>query len=174
MTTAQQQSILISNPFRVFNISPQFEINLNDLNNTLHQLQKIHHPDNFVDSNLTALAIRVSAHINSAYSQLVDPIKRSLLVLNVNGFDLNLSTDNQLSEEFLQEQVEFYELIENSKSIKQLELLEKNLQDKQTSLLTQLAIVFNQKQFATAITLTKQLAFYQKLLDVLNNKINSI
>ncbi len=165
------KQILKKNCYDIFEIEPQFAIDTALLSTKLHQLQKEFHPDNAINNELsTNLA---SAHINNCYTTLKNPLNRSIALLEVNGYLLDLAKDTQLPLEFLGEQMELHELIDEANgNISALEELEQTINDKQKQLLVSLSDTFINKDFQEALNLTKQLGFYTRLLNSIADKIN--
>ncbi|MDQ5921346.1 MAG: molecular chaperone HscB [Pseudomonadota bacterium] len=166
--------ILTEDAFTVFEIPPNFDLMSasTPLNNKLHELQKKFHPDNWTSNpSIYGLITRVSSHINSCYQELKNPLSRSLLLLKLNGFHLDLAKNTQMPQAFLFEQMEFHELLdEAANDCDKLEQLEQNLENKQKTVIEELGSLFNQKQFEQALELTKQLSFYQKLADLISRQ----
>lgn len=167
------QDLLSQDPFKILQINPSFDIDINQLNNNFHLLQKKFHPDNWVNHEFLPLIVMASAHINTCYTKLKDPLQRALLLLDLNEFSINFAQDTTLSENFLSEQMEYHELIdEANKDINKLEMINHDLHDKEQQLIKQLSNAFKQQQFNQAKELSKQLAFYNKLLDLVENTIS--
>ena len=177
--SSELRQILGHNFFEVFAISPSFDIDQNALAVVYRQQQKQYHPDNSVqqDAEFQALILSVSAHINNAYTNLKNPLNRALLLLELNSLPLDLAHDTVLPPQFLMEQMEFHEELDDakhSKDIEQLEQLEQSVQKKEQHIILQLSTAFQQQEFDRARNLTKQLAFYQRVLGHVSNAISSI
>ena len=158
-------SILKQNCFEVFN----FEVA--SLNVKFHDLQKQFHPDNSINNDLASGLI--SSHINNCYSTLKNPLKRSIALLEILGLNLDLSKDTSLPLEFLSEQMELHELIDEANdNIVFLEDLEHQINLLQKKLLDNLKNKFVIKDYKEALNLTKQLGFYTRLLNSIADKIN--
>lgn len=171
--------LLRQNPFQLFAIPQNFIINLDHLTKSYLQLQKKYHPDNFVNElpEIKSLALKVSSHINNAYNSLKNPLQRSLTLLDLQGITLNLSSDTQLPQTFLYEQIETHEEIENAvekQDISLLEQIERSLQNKELILIKKLEEAFNKCELELVIKLTKQLAFYNRLLETVTETINNL
>ena len=162
--------ILKQNCFEVFGLAPEFEIQTSNLNAKLHELQKQFHPDNSLNNDLATDLI--SSHINSCYSTLKSPLNRSIALLETLGFSLDLSKDTSLPIEFLGEQMELHEQIDDANdNISVLEDLEHTIMLKQKNLLDTLKSKFANKDYQEALNLTKQLGFYTRLLNSIADKI---
>ena len=62
--------------FELFQVDPQFDIDLDDLGRRFRTLQRRFHPDRYISGSATdqRLAAQVSADINAGYQALKDPI----------------------------------------------------------------------------------------------------
>ena len=169
------EQILKDDPFTLFGLQQQFNLDSNDLNTKFRSLQKQYHPDSWVNSRLSALIIMASAHINAAYSTLKNPLTRAMALLKLNGIEVNLNNNGNLDQDFLFEQIEIREQIaESQNSIEKLEHLEHMLKRKQEQIIQELTTLFNQHNFVQALKLTQHLAFYHKLLEVVSNTISKL
>ncbi len=169
--------ILKSDCFNLFQLTPAFDINIQLLNSLYLELQKKYHPDKANNNQIQALYLAISAHINEAYTQLKNPLTRALFLLKLKHHPLDLAHDTSLPHEFLMEQMEFHEALEEATqthNIEALEQLEQMLHKKEHTIILELSHAFNKQQFDLMQNLCKQLAFYQRLLNHTDEAINSI
>ena len=106
--------ILKKNFFELFNIDIAVDINKSELDEKLKALQIKFHPDKFASGSDVEkrLALQLSSHINDGYKILSDIVLRIEYILKINDFVKDESkTINDAS--FLQEQIEYNELIES-------------------------------------------------------------
>jgi molecular chaperone HscB len=171
--------LLHMNCFEVFGLTPTFNVDKISLTKKYQELQKQYHPDNFVGvgSEQQLLAVSMSAYINHAYNTLRSPLLLTLELLKLNNIELNLSENTSLAPEFLIMQMEIHELIEEAsqnKAIDALDRIETDLVKKQHDIIKQIDIKFNQNEFIKIIELTKELAFYDKLIKIIASKIDGL
>jgi len=166
-------ALLGQNAFDLFGLIVDFEIDLQQLNLRYHELQRQYHPDNYCqDRQLQGLMVGLSAHVNSCYNQLTHVILRALLVLQLNGVELDLTKDTQLPQQFLLQQLEIQEqLADIAGDIDQLTDFVANLRQQYLHLIEQLAQYLAQQQFSLAADLIKQIVFYDKLLQRINDQL---
>ena len=106
--------ILKKNFFELFNIDIAVDINKSELDEKVKALQIKFHPDKFASGSDVEkrLALQLSSHINDGYKILSDIVLRIEYILKINDFVKDESkTINDAS--FLQEQIEYNELIES-------------------------------------------------------------
>lgn len=118
----------MSNFFNVLNQDVQFEIDLKALETQFIEAQKLAHPDNFSVSSLEQIkkAQEKSALINQAYYTLKDPFKRAIYFLSLKGFSLDENAP--LSPEFLMEQMEIRERLEEADTAELKEAVYRDIQ----------------------------------------------
>ena len=77
------------------------------------ELQKTVHPDRFAgsDSRQQRLAIQYAAYVNEGYDTLKSPLLRSLYLLELVGFAVELETNTVMDTAFLMEQMALREAI---------------------------------------------------------------
>lgn len=73
----------MQNPFSLFGLSIEFDLDSTALNQQYLRLQRIHHPDNYATAtqNEQLAAMQQTASINDAYQTLTDPIRRAEAIL---------------------------------------------------------------------------------------------
>lgn len=170
--------VLSSNYFKLFELEQDFIIDSNHLQNKMRELQNIYHPDNFAN-NQDALnqALSVSSYINSAYQTLLNSQTRAIYLLGLNDIVVDLVHDTKFSIEFLMTQIELRERIEeaqNNEDIDELENIESELNKDKKNLEIKISELFLEKKLNEIIELVKQLAFYNKLLIVVDDSISSL
>lgn len=96
------------NAFKLFDLKEDFNIDLAKLQREMRNLQRILHPDKFIDSNTTAQNVsnHLSALVNENYAILSNPYERGkyLLSLMTNKSMANIESEMdgvKLEEEFL-------------------------------------------------------------------------
>lgn len=160
------------NYFQLFNITPSFELDLNELSSSYQALQKTAHPDNFAHTSEQEqrLAVQKSAQINDAYQTLKSPLKRAEYMLIERGVDMPDEQQTFADTGFLMHQMELREMLEDIQSSSNPEAA---LNDAQMILDTEYLALLNMMQ--TQITENNQasnsaacdnlrkLKFYQKL-----------
>lgn len=170
--------ILNENYFQLFELEQNFVIDIKYLQNKMRELQNIYHPDNFAnDQEQLNKALMLSSHINHVYKTLNDSQLRATYLLELNDVKIDLVHDTKFSSEFLMAQIEIRERIEDAKDdedIDALENLESELKQEKKTLESAIEKLFINKEFHEIIELIKKLAFYNKLLIVVDDGISSL
>ena len=120
--------ILKKNFFELFNINIAIDVNKSELDEKVKILQHKFHPDKYADRSEyeKRLALQISSHVNDGYKILGDIVLRIEYILKINNFIKDESeTINDI--DFLQEQMDYNDLIDSLKESKDNELIDNNL-----------------------------------------------
>ena len=120
--------ILKKNFFDLFNIDIAVDINKSELDEKVKILQNKFHPDKYANGSdfEKRLALQISSHVNDGYKVLSDIVLRIDYILKINNFVIDESkTINDI--EFLQEQIEYSELVETLKENLNIIIIDENL-----------------------------------------------
>ena len=125
-----------TNFFDLFQLPQRFDLSAEQLKNidkTYQQIQKEVHPDRFVNEseNAKLSALQKSATANEAVKTLKNKLLRAKYLLQINGFELNDENTRSaavMSPEFLMEQLDWREAVNDAYNDKNTEKLEQNLQ----------------------------------------------
>jgi molecular chaperone HscB len=111
---SMNESDLKKNHFELFGLPVQFELNERELSDRYKSLQRQLHPDTAAsfDESRKRFALRASAHVNEAYRLLRNPVDRAGYLLEQAGYRPDAVARNQLSPEFLMQQIQLREELE--------------------------------------------------------------
>jgi molecular chaperone HscB len=113
------------NYFELYNLPEQFAIDLIKLKEHYQTLQKLTHPDRFATASeqQKRLYLTKNSQVNDAYSVLKSPVTRGEHLLIVRGVELPSEQDTVGDVEFLMEQMEWRESLEDASTEEALEKL---------------------------------------------------
>lgn len=160
----------MNNPFTLFDLPVQFQIDNALLSERYLALQKQLHPDNFAHiSNKEQLAaVQKSADVNEALNILKDPILRAEAIIEIHtGEPQNLEEKSMRDVEFLMQQLEWHEkleAIEHRKDETELTAFLKQIKTEQKAVLEQLETQLNEQKWQQANALTDRLRYFKKLI----------
>lgn len=102
--------------FALFGLKQKFNLDLKDLEKRWMKIIEKIHPDRFalLSDIEKEISLNYSSYVNNAYYTLLNPIKRAIYICEKNGVSLN-SIQNNLSEEFLDQQIQWREKINSDK-----------------------------------------------------------
>lgn len=114
------------NHFELFDLTPQFELDLSQLAKTYQHLQQLTHPDKFATASeqQRLLAVQKNAQVNDAYQVLKSPLLRAEYLLELRGLDLKHETSTLQDGAFLMQQMEWREQLEDIAASKDVDALE--------------------------------------------------
>lgn len=158
------------NPFALFNLPVQFQIDNAELSERYLALQKQLHPDNFAHKSAAEQlqAVQQSADVNDALNILKDPILRAEAIIEIHtGEAKNLEEKSMRDVDFLMQQLEWHEkleTIEHRQDETELTVFLKQIKTEQRSVLVELESTLNAEQWQKANALADRLRYFKKLI----------
>ncbi|MBC7755893.1 MAG: Fe-S protein assembly co-chaperone HscB [Bdellovibrio sp.] len=157
------------NYFKFFSLPQQFNVDLSLLETNFRAIQSASHPDRFVTctSAEKIASMQTATLANEAYLTLKNPANRAKYLLLQQGIDAIDEKNTQMAADFLMQQLEWRETLDDAKHAKDLDTLENLLAEMQTEaniLQDDLADYFDEKQDNVAATdTTRKLIFIDKV-----------
>jgi molecular chaperone HscB len=107
-------SIANKNYFELFGLPVDFDIDPSTLGARYRELARLVHPDKFAQSSdqERRLSMQWTTLVNEAFQTLKDPIRRGRYLLTLSGVELRDETDTAMDPQFLLEQIELREALE--------------------------------------------------------------
>jgi molecular chaperone HscB len=111
-------SSLENNFFDLFGIEKTYTLDRLLLRDRFRDLQKKFHPDNYASASEQErrLSAQYAAQINEAFTTLNDPVQRGRYMLELRGISTNDEHDTRMDPEFLMQQIELREEMEDASS----------------------------------------------------------
>ncbi|HUQ73205.1 MAG TPA: Fe-S protein assembly co-chaperone HscB [Burkholderiales bacterium] len=157
------------NHFELFGLSPAFALDTEALERAYREIQSQVHPDRFAhagDAERRA-SLQWTTHVNEAYRTLRNPVQRASHILSLQGVDVAFETNTAMPAQFLMQQMELREALEDAvarKDLPALATLQSKLEDDQRSLEQQIgAAIDGRRDYARAAGLVRELQFLDKL-----------
>jgi molecular chaperone HscB len=159
----------MQNHFELFGLTPAFAVDAAALERCYHDIQSRVHPDRFAhagDAERRA-SVQWTARVNEAYRTLKSPVQRAKHLLELNGIDVGFETNTAMPPDFLMQQMELREALEEAQQGKDataLERLRKDLDGRERELEGELAQALDEKRdYAAAAELVRKLMFLRRL-----------
>ncbi|MDO5638740.1 MAG: Fe-S protein assembly co-chaperone HscB [Neisseria sp.] len=154
--------------FTLFQLEPQFDIDAAAFEQTYRSLAARFHPDKFAAASAfeQKQAMMMASTLNEAYRTLKSPIDRAAYLLKQQGIDADAPEHTSFAPEFLIQQMEWREALEDARAASNETALLKlagSITAEQQQLQTELASAFEKAQYETAATLVRQGRFLNKL-----------
>ena len=156
------------NYFKLFGLNSTFDIDLKTLESNYRKLQSESHPDRFVTaSNAEKIqSMQTATLANEAYLALKSPGLRGSYLLGLSGIAAIDEKNNQMPADFLMQQIEWREAVEdaeNARNIGALENLLDNIGTEAKNLQNTLSTQFKNNQLEEATNSTRKLIFMDKV-----------
>lgn len=167
------------NYFELYNLPEQFEIDLVKLKEHYQTLQKLTHPDRFANASeqQKRMYLTKNSQVNDAYSLLKSPVSRGEHLLTVRGVELPSDQETVDDIEFLIEQMEWRESLEDATTE---DALEKLVADNSDVLATQEKVIADllshnrEQDNQTAARELGKMKFMVKLANEIDTKLDRI
>jgi molecular chaperone HscB len=154
------------NHFDLFGLPPVFAVDADALERSYREIQSRVHPDRFAhagDAERRA-SLQWTTRVNEAYRTLRDPVERAKHLLELHGVDVAFETNTEMPPEFLMQQMELRETLEQAKDAPALDALRNGLKSDRAELEKAIAEAIDAKQdYAGAAQLVRKLQFLQRL-----------
>jgi molecular chaperone HscB len=162
----------MQNHFDLFGLPPRYSIEGETLERSYREIQSQVHPDRFAhagDAERRA-SLQWTTRVNEAYRTLKDPVQRAKHLLELQGVDVAFETNTAMPPDFLMQQMELREALEEAKSPGALDEMRKTLREQQAQIQRQIGDAIDaKKDYAGAAGLVRKLQF----LDRLDEEIDS-
>jgi molecular chaperone HscB len=166
--------------FELFGLQPQFAIELSALDTNFRQIQASVHPDKFVTATSAEKlkSMQTATLANEAYLTLKSPALRAAYLLSLQGINAISETNTFMPADFLMQQMEWREELEDAKqarNIDALETLEKILRTEAKNLQAHFTNAFDDKKdYQTATEIARKLTFIDKVTTDIHKAIEQL
>lgn len=171
-------NLINENFFKVFKLKTNYLIDLKVLKNNFQELQRIYHPDNFIQNEeIHNQATMISSYINQGFSILKSPLKRAIYLLELNKNPYNIDEIANVSPEFIGMQMDLYESIEEAMLNNNLEKIKKislENQEKIKAIIKHIEENFAHSNYQEVKKNIQSLSFYEKISFMINEKLINI
>jgi molecular chaperone HscB len=152
--------------FELFGLAPTFSIESEALERSYREIQSKVHPDRFAhagDAERRA-SLQWTTRVNEAFQVLKNPVARAKHLLELHGVDVAFETNTAMPPEFLMQQMELRETLEDAKDAASLDALRSSLRKEKSGLVQQIGALIDEKQdYAGAAGLVRKLQFLDRL-----------
>jgi molecular chaperone HscB len=155
--------------FELFGLAPAFGLDPAALEASYRRIQSQVHPDRFAhagDAERRA-SLQWTTRVNEAYRTLRDPVQRAKHILELHGVDVAFETNTQMPPEFLVQQLELREELEQALAARDaaaLDALRNRLSSSRKRLELQIGeAIDGRKDHAGAAELVRKLMFLHRL-----------
>ena len=153
---------LQSDDFELFGVPQRFAQERNVLDARWKELQREAHPDRFAAQGAAAqrIAMQWSVRINEAYQRLKDPQRRAAYLCELHGAPIRAEDDTAMPAEFLVQQMQWREDLEDATSAAAVDALAFEVQQARSATLERCAeLLDTHSDFAGAAQQVRALMF---------------
>ncbi len=160
----------MQNHFALFRLPEQFALDRQALDTAYREIQNLVHPDRFVNAPESdrRAALQWASLANDAYQTLRNPVRRAAYLCSLKGFPLDTQSSPSMPPDFIFEQIEWREHLDNARIEKNLELLEElgtRLRERSKEQMDIIEQELNRNHFDIAIQEVRKMMFLQKFGD---------
>jgi molecular chaperone HscB len=152
--------------FELFGLPSRYEIESERLDHSYRDIQSRVHPDRFAhagDAERRA-SLQWTTRVNEAYRILKDPVQRAKHLLELHGVDVAFETNTAMPQDFLMQQMELRETLEEAKDASSLDSLRSDLREQKQAVETAIGEAIDvQHDYAAAAGLVRKLQFLDRL-----------
>ncbi|GAA6140829.1 Fe-S protein assembly co-chaperone HscB [Hydrogenophaga sp. 5NK40-0174] len=168
---------LQSNDFELFDLPQVFGLDRQQLDERWKQLQREVHPDRHTtaDAQTQRQAMQWSVRINEAYQRLKDPLKRATYLCELNGQAVDAESNTSMPPEFLMQQMEWREALEEADGVEQMESLADEVAARRRSMLNDMGrLADDEHDFASLAQQVRAMMFVQRFAQDVDNRLEQM
>jgi len=166
-----------SSHFELFGLEPAFRLDTAALERAYREIQSQVHPDRFAhagDAERRA-SLQWTTRVNEAYRSLKNPVRRASHILALHGVDVAFETDTAMPRDFLMQQMELREALEEAKDAAALEALHGRLSAEKQEIEARIGEAIDErKDYGAAAGLVRKLQFLERLDDQIDAAYEAI
>jgi len=160
----------MQNHFELFQLPARFDIDMNALDSAYREVQGRVHPDRFVNATDAEkrVAMQWATRANEAYQTLRNPQKRAQYLCEINGVDLQTESNTAMPMDFLMEQMELREALDDARGDRDaaaLDAIDARLRGERKSRLVQVGQLLDAGDFQQAAQGVRALMFLDRFGD---------
>lgn len=169
----------MQNHFELFHLPQRFAIDPDALDKAYREVQGRVHPDKFASATDTEkrVAMQWATRANEAYQTLKNPFRRAAYLCELNGIDLQAESNTAMPREFLVQQMEWREMLEDANAAQDIDALERLQADLKTARKAELENIgglLEQQDFEKAARYVRQLMFLDRLADEVSHAFEKL
>jgi len=167
----------LKNHFELFGLAPAYALDLEHLDSAYRDIQSRIHPDRYAsagDAERRA-SMELTTRVNEAYRTLKSPVQRGRYVLELNGVDTGFETNTAMPPEFLMEQIELREKLEEARDAATLDVIRKDLVTARKALELRIVECIDAKRdYESAKEPVRKLMFLEKFGDEIDSAYEAL
>lgn len=163
--------------FELFAVPPTFAQDRAALDARWKELQRGAHPDRFAAQGPAAqrVAMQWSVRINEAYQRLKDPLLRATYLCELNGAPVQAETNTAMPPEFLMQQMEWREALDEAADEAALDALQAQVDAARARALSSLDWLIDEKgDYLAAAAQVRALMFIERFASEVDQRFDRL
>jgi molecular chaperone HscB len=168
---------LASDDFELFGVPKRFEQDRSELDARWRALQAEVHPDRFASEGPAAqrVAMQWAVRVNEAYQRLKDPLKRAAYLCELHGAEVDLEDNTAMPPQFLMEQMEWREALDEARSIAQVQALADEVRVRREAALAELHETLDRREDPhAAAQQVRALMFVERFAEDVDQRMDAL
>jgi len=162
----------MQNHFELFQLAPDFDLDMAQLDAAYREIQSRVHPDKFVGASSAEqrVAMQWATRANEAYQTLKNPLKRASYLCELHGVELQAESNTAMPASFLMQQMTWREALDEAKNDgAAFEQLASEVQQAHRAQIAQIGRHLADADYERAAQSIRQLMFLEKFSDDLDH-----
>ena len=165
------------NHFDLFHLPVSFQMDSAALDSAYREVQREVHPDKFTTASDAEkrLAAQWATRANEAYQTLKSPLNRGRYFLKIHGIDTEEESNTAMPLEFLMQQMEWREALDDADSLVQVELLSNEVAEHSSAAFEKLANTLDlEHDFAAGAQQVRALMFVERFAHDIDQRLEAL
>jgi molecular chaperone HscB len=168
---------LDSDDFALFGVERRFVQSRSLLDERWRALQAEVHPDRFAVEGAASqrVAMQWALRVNQAYERLKDPLQRAAYLCELNGVGIEAETNTAMPAEFLMQQLEWREALDEAIDAPSVEALAAQVRKRQAEVLERMTVLIDERHdYAAAAELVRASMFIERFADDVDRRLEAL
>ena len=168
---------LASTDFEIFDLAPRYALDAAALDARWRALQAEVHPDRHAAAGAAAqrVAMQWAVRVNEAYRRLKDPVQRAAYLCELNGAPIDAERNTAMPSEFLMQQMEWREALDDAADATQVETLADEVASHRRAGLARLQVTLDdQRDHAAAAQQVRALMFSERFAHDVDQRLEAL
>lgn len=171
--------VFSQNYFEWFGLPLVFSVDPTVLGDAYREIQGQVHPDRHAQSGEAGkrVAMQLSTRANEAFDTLKNPLKRAIYLLELRGMDIGAENNTAMEPEFLMQQMDWREAVEDAlaaKNVDQLDRLLERLRADAGLRYGKLGALIDARADQPAVEAVRQLMFLEKVQSEIGDSLAAL
>jgi molecular chaperone HscB len=169
----------MQNHFELFNLPQRFVVDADALDAAYRDVQGRVHPDRFVNATDAEkrVAMQWATRANEAYQTLKSPQKRAAYLCELNGVSLDMESNTSMPVEFLMQQMEWREALDEARADRDsaaLEALDHQVKMDRKARMMAVGQHLEAEEYTLAAQGVRALSFIDKFADEVRSALDAL